>query len=726
MVESHIEHLIHLIGSHGRVVEVLSCKSHQDNFVVEVVWKVMLPSRCEEDGCTPVGIREMEPVTFQIPRNYQAIGFLPFLRSDFPRDKLPHINPTGYGTLVSPCIYEGSLSDLIHQRGVLGVLDALQEWLDSAAQMRLMDREQGWEPVLFPNAKGTFSESPEVLNSAIQEHHCKAGFSAGLCSYIRYCFEPTPGFFRVGREKYSDSKEVDVHLLIMPESESSSHYQNGAISDRESLEEFVSRLDGNVPDNEFGLIVDRRDALSKLVCAYSKGDRSGVGISVLVIAVKRPFNLLGQSTPFEIIPFILRHSREPSKRLEVIPLDFRSPVSYEMLKKTSFGGLEHPNFKVAVLGCGSVGSKIAMTLGKTGAYSFSLCDKEGLAPHNLARHALCDVFTSGGFWKAEALSLTLSHTLGVDVQSYCRNLTSDPLPFASADTKLDAVIETTGSASVSSTINTLDKLPGRLIQTGLYGKGQVGYLAFEPMGDERNPNIGDLEALFFQFSYSIPRVRSLVFNQANFSKQVVGPGCSSLTTVAPDYLVSLQSSSIAAKIDSGLTAEVPEAKVMLSHCDRESWSLQWHELTVPRTRLFTVAESERTWSVRVLGGLADELSEQRRTCLPFETGGVLVGHIDLLNLTIYVCSAQSLAPSEQPTPTSFVLDQAALSGVNEELLQGSEGYLQVLGTWHSHPHSSRPSSTDLTTMRELSDSWGLEVVLMLIVGEEGMEFINER
>ena len=49
---------------------------------------------------------------------------------------------------------------------------------------------------------------------------------------------------------------------------------------------------------------------------------------------------------------------------------------------------------ITVLGCGSLGSKISLHLGRAGFGNMSFVDNEALSPHNSARHALLDYPTA--------------------------------------------------------------------------------------------------------------------------------------------------------------------------------------------------------------------------------------------------------------------------------------------------------------------------------------------
>lgn len=89
----------------------------------------------------------------------------PFLRADFPLN-LPHINPHRQGELVSPCLFEGSLNELLHRFGLDAVVDQLIDWLHKAAAGTLLDLEQGWEPTRRDSCPSTVVFSAEKVAAA--------------------------------------------------------------------------------------------------------------------------------------------------------------------------------------------------------------------------------------------------------------------------------------------------------------------------------------------------------------------------------------------------------------------------------------------------------------------------------------------------------------------------------------------------------------------------------
>ena len=62
----------------------------------------------------------------------------------------------------------------------------------------------------------------------------------------------------------------------------------------------------------------------------------------------------------------------------------------ELLARTSGIPAATTSQPLVILGCGSVGSKIAMHLGRAGFGSMAFVDNESMSPHNAARHALIE------------------------------------------------------------------------------------------------------------------------------------------------------------------------------------------------------------------------------------------------------------------------------------------------------------------------------------------------
>ena len=113
---------------------------------VDVTFRVSLPSDWKPAGMSLSGVMRKEVVRFYFPREYPMDSPRLSLRPDFNRN-LPHMQPRLIDGRPVPCIYDGTLTELLHQEGLAGILNQTAVWLERAAVGDLIDPQQGWEPV---------------------------------------------------------------------------------------------------------------------------------------------------------------------------------------------------------------------------------------------------------------------------------------------------------------------------------------------------------------------------------------------------------------------------------------------------------------------------------------------------------------------------------------------------------------------------------------------------
>lgn len=84
-----------------------------------------MPNAWMADGVSPNGVRAIEPVTLVFPAAFPLKAPLIFLRADFDRS-LAHVQPGSPDEPPAPCIYDGSLLELLqHGRGGRGFKERL-------------------------------------------------------------------------------------------------------------------------------------------------------------------------------------------------------------------------------------------------------------------------------------------------------------------------------------------------------------------------------------------------------------------------------------------------------------------------------------------------------------------------------------------------------------------------------------------------------------------------
>lgn len=145
VIPSSIVEVENQIRTHPAVKRVLrpAYTNDKGNISIEVEFEVSLPSECKPAGLTRTKVRAVEPVILDFSKAFPFRAPKIKLRKDFNRN-LPHINPGDPLDFVYPCIYDGDITELLHQtNGINEILDQISEWLKRAASNSLIDPNQG-------------------------------------------------------------------------------------------------------------------------------------------------------------------------------------------------------------------------------------------------------------------------------------------------------------------------------------------------------------------------------------------------------------------------------------------------------------------------------------------------------------------------------------------------------------------------------------------------------
>jgi integrative and conjugative element protein (TIGR02256 family) len=114
------------------------------------------------------------------------------------------------------------------------------------------------------------------------------------------------------------------------------------------------------------------------------------------------------------------------------------------------------------------------------------------------------------------------------------------------------------------------------------------------------------------------------------------------------------------------------------------------------------------------------MRKSERLCgVDVETGGVLFGQIDDFLKVIWVTTAIGPPPDSTASTHGFICGTDGVALINEELVASSRGSVSFVGMWHTHPGSKPdPSPTDRDAMAHLfaSPAFQGRHFLMLIVG----------
>jgi len=668
---------------------------------VALDFEVALPSKYRRAGVTPTGVRKTEPVLFRFS-NFPLFAPSLRLRGDFNRN-LPHVNPIADKSYVSPCIFNGgNLSDLMHREdGLFGVLHHMKDWLDRAARNGLYDDVVGWEPIVGISTKGEIEADLEISSAVcsssrpIDEFVALFGiYGEGKYCYARLCESLSPPL----KEIFPKEGEIGDTLAFVIWGDSSSislHREVASISHLKDLYRWLSKL------RVKGYL---RSRIKKFIQKHKQGHSEEVLNFFVLAAIPRPVHVSGTSSKFEYLPFWISYplTHKGEEEASASLLNHYQKVTPSFAAKLS--GLNHQASEegaIVMVGCGSLGSKLAVHMAKAGATPFHLIDNASYKPHNAIRHA---ILTTSSKKKADLLQEELK-TLGVkstcDHNNVVLSLQKSVLDPVMSSARL--IIDSTASAQVRQALSlTTHSFSGRLVSAAFHSAGDASHLLLE--GPNRNPRVDDLYA-FMVSEADDSLVRKMFFNEDSALRpQPIGQGCASVTMIMSDAAASVQAAGNAKILLNYLTEPIPEnGEVWFSLPDEHGVGAMWHRRSLGLT---TIVSSELPdmdgWEVRILAPAIAKMESECMLRASTETGGALFGHINTHLRRITVTSSEAPPPDSKFSKCKFIMGTVGLRESTEMLERHTHGNLTFLGTWHSHTADSPPSSTDRDSLTKFS------------------------
>ncbi|MCD2452009.1 MAG: Mov34/MPN/PAD-1 family protein [Methylicorpusculum sp.] len=730
------------ISNHPSINDIVTApsKDKHGNWTIEINMDVPLPRDARDKGISTTGVKATEWVRIEFPASFPSHAPRLFLRADFNRAH-PHINPGRPGELVSPCIYEGRLDDLLHEPDwINGIINQLADWLSKAATGELLDCSgQGWEPIRRDSVDGTIVTNISIIRERM------ANAKNPISQYLRYEYWQSI----VGHS----GRIIDENTLYANIGEAIRKFRigNNERSPFRSIFSLAMVISGGTKKTIDVYQPDDVESLEQLLLrAESYGCRSGLenrlkeiteNITLPLIeqkldfavlfAVKRPCNLIGEDIDIEIIPYGITFTSDQNRRLQltrtsVFPLVLIQKVSQQLLAETSDRNLNEADRRkeIAMIGCGSLGSKIALHLARSGHGPFRLYDKDCFSPHNTARHAVANSAAAEFMLPKVWLTEDLLKQVGANV-TQVNNSLEDVISILQTKPDLFAkcnglIIDATASSSVQDALCMVRQkhFGAPLLQVALYGRGKIGFFGLE--GKDRNPRVDDMVAQLYQLGLDSSPIGAVLYQATNFDRINTGQGCASFSMKMSDAKISLFSAGISERASQLLDNGIPkDGEFLVGLLTEDGLGVNW--LRQPTTKIEVLHIGDKSkWELRIPAALKDQMrmeTEQRR---PLETGGVLIGHINWGRRTIYVTG---LLPP--PTDSEFRTDEFVLGiqGLKKQISvieKTTSHTLTYLGTWHSHPNGGAASGKDRSTLAELTRERGNVPSVCLIYRPHGL------
>ena len=722
-----IRRALTLMESHPAIchVAIPSFDKETRTTSVNATFDVSLPNAWRPCGESPSGVKLKEEVRFDFPSEYPFSPPRVSLRRDF-NSNLPHMLPYLLSGRPVPCIYDGDITEFLHQAGLVGILDQVSVWLDHAATLTLMDPEQGWEPVRRDTFDSYIVADADKLRGLVNR---KGGHRFFEFEYLRVITNGYKDFVQ-GRISSSALKvnhnEVpkifreeplnqqlccnkSLALLVWP----GKHPSGKLIVSDSYLPETVSNVDSLKERAKlYGCLKELDYGLKWLKRCLSRYEKAGPFTIAIVLMARRPFKVIGSQSPIDLCPYVV-DIHTPDLFLEggktvVRPTMQLHTVSRSLLAQLSGGTAPSERPRWALIGAGSLGSKLALHLARAGYAPETVLDNSPMLPHNAARHALIPPTGSRQLLGIDAKARRLCEALhGLDQKATPIIANAVDILKSKAQAKRvwskdsGAVVNATASLAVRQALTSTELLTTRVIETALFAGGIVGMITTE--GPDRNPNTADLIAEYYGILREDPDLAHIVFGSNDaMSRQSIGQGCGSLTMTMSDGRLSLfaagMSEYLLAKQRDGLPSTGGE--ILIGRLSADGLGLEWCVHQVSPVTVVNTINGER-WRVHIHPRAVAKIEKEKIRHPKVETGGVLMGRISEASQIINVVDVLDAPEDSTRSATEFVL---GTKGLNRQMCTYSEsvgGSLYCLGTWHSHLSVSGPSSTDRATAKAI-------------------------
>lgn len=385
----------------------------------------------------------------------------------------------------------------------------------------------------------------------------------------------------------------------------------------------------------------------------------------------------------------------------------------------ALAGIESAGDKhVLAVGAGAIGSNVVDAAARSGLATWTIVDDDVSLPHNIVRQAQNDWQVGTG--KAASLADLVNARLSEpDIATALALNVVNPDEQADAlhseIKRADLVLDLTASPSALRALSIATDV--KRIASLFFGPdGNDLVLLAEP--DDRAVTIDEIEAQYFWACAIAPQLAGhLDIGRLDFVRYA--NACQDLTRPLPPWKVLALSAIGARQVESLLTTQAGTAAAM--------WRLREESGEVVRFDI-PMSPVKRAafgaWRTTMSAWAYDQISMQREAALPLETGGVLLGTVDLEQRSVHITGSVPAPKDSEHSPVYFVRGAEGLREQIGKLRAKTAGVLTYLGEWHSHPAAAKtqPSKEDEKLYAHLEAVLGplARPYCMAICGDAGL------
>jgi Prokaryotic E2 family A/Prokaryotic homologs of the JAB domain len=640
------------------------------------------------------------------------------LRDDFPRD-VPHVNLRPFEHPRSLCLYDTPFAELRSSWTPARFVTLVREWLRLTARGELHAADQPLEPlmmgscgwIILPNelrhedaafgleARGQIGDKLALVAVPLTE------VSQAKRRFVAVCIRASPRTHGVIRR--SPATLADLHDLLAPEDDVRGRV---AAVVRKWKEEGVP-LDAQVA---IVLLIPMRRAEG----AEPEVDQPWAFLTSLSVEkVGQSLGLWERSAEHGLATMVGGTSAgDGGAAVQLVPL--HAYFQHRRKDGARYNGRTNVDERRFVaVGAGALGSQVLDCVARAAFGRWTVVDRDVFLPHNVARHELGNAVV--GVEKACGVALGVMQEAAADPNVH-NWITVDALAPGNGRAELEqafeaatAIVDMSASIAVARVLARDVTAIGRRISLFLNPTGTDLVLLAESVDRAVR-----LDALEMQYYRAVARDSALAGTlRGAVARERYGRSCRDVSTQLPHARV---------KTLAGIGALALERVVNASTAAIRVWRLDEathgiNAVDVPPYHTIDKAISE--WRVVTDHALLARLRELREAKLPNETGGVLLGSVDIARRVVYVADTIPSPPDSKEWPTLYIRGAAGLSNEVERIHEATAGQLYYVGEWHSHPrgYPPLPSVDDLQVFEWITEALDADdhPAVMMIVGEGG-------
>lgn len=657
------------------------------------------------------------------------------IRNDFPKE-LPHTNLRPKGWPPSICLFEQKFEEIKPTWTVESFIFRIQEWLAKTAIGTIHAPDQPLEPflpiylnkIILPNSFFKSESSGKVFEISVRKYEGNNTYT-----YVVYDGEDPSR-----NQKSEKTKLIGLHLATPPATHGYINYlpsnflelcQLLKTTGFDLLDELRSKL-RDLAKQELLTKNGFLDSLLALVITIPHRRNPGGPVEenrpwafALVQNLKIIGEELGVWAPspengkiegFLVLP-------DNNKSGESLKLEVLIPVNHLNRKSAAKMTSSRENDKkLALLGAGALGSNLLLNLARCGTGTWIVIDEDIILPHNLVKHA---ALTSAiGVPKAEVVSTMANWVYQNEkiAEPIIGNILIKNDQIEKKLIEADFIIDTTASIPVARKIsNGFSNAKASRISLFLSPSGNDLVMLAEDR--ERTTNLNSLE---MQYLRAVCHTSGLENHLCDPDGRIrYARTCGDVSSTIPNEVIAIHSAIGARVIKEVFENAAPQIQIWT--CDPNSMTVRNYRIPVSNR----VSIEKNGWTVLTDEALIDKLKQIRASKLPKETGGTLIGSIDISAKIIYVVDTLPTPSDSIEARSMFIRGKVDNSESLLKVRSLTANQLTYIGEWHSHPQgsSARPSGDDLILLGELSKRMhpcGIPASMIIIGEDEANAYIS--